>query len=796
MPPFTRVPLQLPQVVMPQLRQQQVAMRRAQLLVCLLPALLMPPEWDAAICVQFAIARTGVLRQGCINNTPATITAGTDWDIIHSDSAGASLDAPPCIFKFNTGLEPDTIQSGMSRIIWTSCNNIDSFSGFMDEAEFTGFSGFISDPAPRSLPSVRDDPDMDQASLPTPPDGPGLGSDLGFDAADFLPLHSDVNAQSPDTLHHTDVPLANTDVNKALFEARLQCLDDSGINFPWETGVMGEIFNDADEIVSLTNQPAEYLGFSDQQHATVGPSESASASKQVLGRDLDLPFYSFAIRVRPNKDLFESREVLWKRAIDKWLQIFEVLVLPGQLGLAVDQELHFADELQHGTVLGDALGVKSPRTALKQAHTLLKYFNWLHDQQCAWFPWDRSNCLAYLGFADGHSPAATLGMAFLEALRFGRHVMQIPIPDVLRLGPQLKGRAQRLLLTKEGYHPALPLKAQGVATLEKMMLNKMDVVDKYMLGAVLFTIFSWSRWLDLQFINKFRVDRSEFNGQFFGFLETETAFHKTATSLKKKMRFMPVVCPIRGITDIDWTPIWLEIVSEFQVDMDARPFGPICRAPSTDGFLCKRSCTSDEISAFVNKVLGLADENRLSSHGFKHTTLSRASAYGIDETARTLLGHHELPGSKSMAVYSRDMLTCPLQVYCSMFSNIRGDHFRPDELCTSRVLDLPKIERADKVDHATELGVGAVPAPDRPGGVVDEEGVPTTPLDDTGSLGNDDKRQEQIRSDAESDSLASTDSRAHPTNLRTCRKSHLRRTSLRGQSWEIANRGLFISVRR
>ena len=547
-----------------------------------------------------------------LNWTTDTIDYQTFQFLLLHGACGISVSIRVCAFspfyrlvRFPVFVVQLIASAGTSQIFWTSCNSIDSFSGFMDEAEFTSFSDFISDPVHESLQAVRDGPDVDQVSLHTPPDGPGLGHGLGFNAADILSLQSDVNAQSPGTLHHTDVPLPKADVNKALFEARLECLVDTGVKFPWRTGVMSEIFNVSDDIVALPKLPAEYLGFLDQQHATVGSSASASASERVLGRDLELPFYSFAIHVRPDKDLFESQEVLWKRAIDKWLQIFEVMGFPGQLGLAVDYELHFADELQHGTVLWDASGVKSPRTALKRVQTFLEYFIWLHDQQCAWLTGDRSNCLAYLGFADGHLPAATLGVAFMEALRFGRHVMQILIPDDLLLDPQLKGWAQRLLLTKEGYHPARPLKAREVATLEKM---------------------------------------NEFNEQFFGFLETETAFHKTATSLKKKMRFLPVVCPIQGITETDWTPIWLGIFSELQVDMDACPFGLICRAPGTDGFLCKRSCTSDEISVFVNKVLGLADENKLSSQGFKHTTLSGASAYGIDETARTLLDHHELPG--------------------------------------------------------------------------------------------------------------------------------------------------------
>ena len=42
-------------------------------------------------------------------------------------------------------------------------------------------------------------------------------------------------------------------------------------------------------------------------------------------------------------------------------------------------------------------------------------------------------------------------------------------------------------------------------------------------------------------------------------------------------------------------------------------------------------------------------------------------------------------------VYSRDMLTGPLHLYCSMLVNIRRDHFRPDEARSSRIIDLIKI---------------------------------------------------------------------------------------------------------
>ena len=119
----------------------------------------------------------------------------------------------------------------------------------------------------------------------------------------------------------------------------------------------------------------------------------------------------------------------------------------------------------------------------------------------------------------------------------------------------------------------------------------------------------------------------------------------------------------------------MQSCDELGVVFSDRPFGPLCRAAAPDGGLCKRAVTTEEISAFLNAVLVSTDP--ASSHSLKHTTLEWASAYGIDEDARKLLGHHSLSGDKALAVYSRDLLNRPLQL-CSMLRNIRLDHFRPD----------------------------------------------------------------------------------------------------------------------
>ena len=799
MPPDPQMLLQPLQLAMLQL-QQLVVMRRAQVLVCLLPALLMPPEWDAAICAQFAIARTGVPPQGCINNTPATITAGIDWDIINPDSAEVSLEVLPSGFDFNAGQEPDIIQScavesgvtdfcmalprelddrydrmvefqifrlpgscgitvnflvswffhtclsvtsepfaalsfasvQISWTSWKSWTGLDVTSGSMDEVSFERFSGMLSiqDADAMSSQPVSDvlevNPEIGDGSL----FGPGL-----VDALECDTVRSSVaGVVVPDVQQldkRADVPFSRADVNKALFEARLQNFGDTELKYPWEHGAMVDIFAETDSCSGVPGLPVECLGFTEQLHDATGSAAASVSARRSSGRDLVLPFYSFAIRDKTDKDLFAEQEVLRTRALDKWSQIFEVLGFPGELGDALDAELRFGDPSEQGTGLRDALGIKSPRTALKRAQTLLQCFKWLQCNCVDWNPWDRSRCLTYLSSSEGHVPAASLGMLFLEALRFSRHVLQISIPDNLIQDSQLKGRAQRLQLTRDGYHPARSLKAKDGAALERLMMDSLDILDEYMIGAILLAISSWSRWSDLQFIHRVWVDRSVFEGLVFGFIETETAFRKTAISFRKKMRFLPIVCPILEVTGIGRTTSWLETFSLLHVVLSACPFGPICRAPGTDGLLRNRSCTSNEISVFINKVLKTADDDRLTSHSFKHTTLSWVSAYGIDEPARTLPGYHELQGANALAVNSRDMLNRPLQVYCSLLTNTRGDHFRPDESRTSRMLDLMKSRKAGHDGLPAVPEVVCTPAPSRPSLETEDEAVPATPLDES-----------------------------------------------------------------
>lgn len=495
-------------------------------------------------------------------------------------------------------------------------------------------------------------------------------------------------------LESTDVAVPSRDYHALLFTARVDSAEDQDLKLPWETGILKTIFDEESDVVSLPSQvlsvSGEVLGAWVDDSGASSSLEPKEKTLSWLSRDISLPVHACAVKVMPDRDFFQELEILWEHAIDKWLRVFEILGFPGLLGELLSLELQQPEGGRTRPMIRDAMGIKSPRTAIKRALAVLKYFKWLQSNKEVWDPWSPSSCIDYMAVGNAKGLIPSKGLSLLEAFRFCRFVLSIPVPEQLLENPLVRGRASRLGAERVDYNPARSLKASEVLLLEKRMSTDMDLVDKYMLGAVLFCIFSRSRWSDIKYLDQIWVEKDHYEGEVFGFVEARTRHHKSATSLGKKQRFMPLVCPLLGISGCHWVDSWMQACDELGVVFSNRPFGPLCRAAAPDGGLCKRAVTTEEISTFLNAVLVSTDP--ASSHSLKHTTLEWASAYGIDEDARKLLGHHSLSGDKALAVYSRDLLNRPLQLYCSMLRNIRLDHFRPDESRTSRLIDSMNIQ--------------------------------------------------------------------------------------------------------
>ncbi len=75
-------------------------------------------------------------------------------------------------------------------------------------------------------------------------------------------------------------------------------------------------------------------------------------------------------------------------------------------------------------------------------------------------------------------------------------------------------------------------------------------------------------------------------GQPFGFVESSTRHQKTGTSVLKKAMQMPPVCPVLGVSDVEWAHIWMETVMSMGLDLFQT---------RSDQTLSARSVTSEEI---------------------------------------------------------------------------------------------------------------------------------------------------------------------------------------------------------
>ena len=457
------------------------------------------------------------------------------------------------------------------------------------------------------------------------PDHEDLFSDAGFDESLALEqpvVHDDEEgwSQAQDSLA-PDTAVSRVDYDRALFNAAISNAPSNELQLPWEQGVFGIICGNSDVTIlrdplNVPLLPAEF------PTPPIGTGDAEPAIVRRAKRSLELPLHAAVVRSLRDEDAFQQLDRLWIVAIAKWLTIFESLGFPGAIGSAI--LVAGADEQQ----------------------------------------------------SSDRNVAPTAGTSLLEAFRFCHFVLDITFPaDVLR-DPQILGRVQRLRVTGT-YNPARDLLTVEVAMLERTMGVLTDPCDVYLLGCCLFTLYSRSRWSDLQHLQTMWIERREVSEGWFGFIEARTRFHKTGSSMERKLRYMPLVAPINGITDVDWTALWWESMRDVGFDPTAQPVGALCRAPLQDGTLGQRSLTSDEIADFLNRVISTDDSNKVKSHSLKHTTLAWCAKYGIGENSRTLLGHHELPG-KSCAVYSRDLLTRPLQKYCAMLLNIRSGTFLPD----------------------------------------------------------------------------------------------------------------------
>ena len=495
-------------------------------------------------------------------------------------------------------------------------------------------------------------------------------------------LHDEISADPPELeLLNQYETWTGSQIDRALQEAHFINSRATGQKLPWESGVFATIFDSSDSFLasplSLCPVPPE---LDDAQQFDQGAESLPSMPSNVLKRDRTDNVFAHVVKMKRDVDHLTEVSELWAKALKKWHTVLACTGYAGLVGATVRDMVCDGKELE-GT-LRDVFGNKSCRTANKRASTMLALFSWLDRKKLQVWPIKPEYVAAYLNESNVGGAGSTKGKTLMEALRFCKYVMRLPELDEIIDDPVLTGRVRRLDAARDTVKQSRPLLLSEVKFIEEFLVSDLNIFDRYIAGCILFAIYSRSRWSDLAFLSDLTLDTTETELGLVGFVEGSTRFQKTSTTALKRAMQMPLVAPIRGVTERLWAVEWFDILKQVQFNLTAKPIGAVCRPP-TNGMLGTRHLSSEEIGDFLNHVLGLTGERVVTSHCMKTTTLTWCAKYGLEEPARTLLGHHELQ-SQSLACYSRDMLSRPLALYESMLLNIRSGSFLPDETRSGR----------------------------------------------------------------------------------------------------------------
>ncbi|CAL1153065.1 unnamed protein product [Cladocopium goreaui] len=425
-------------------------------------------------------------------------------------------------------------------------------------------------------------------------------------------LHDEVSADPPELeLLNQHETWTGSQIDRALQEAHFINSRATGQKLPWESGVFATIFDSSDSFLasplSLCPVPPE---LDDAQQFDQGAESLPSMPSNVLKRDRTDNVFAHVVKMKRDVDHLTEVSELWAKALKKWHMVLACTGYAGLVGATVRDMVCDGKELE-GT-LRDVFGNKSCRTANKRASTMLALFSWLDRKKLQVWPIKPEYVAAYLNESNVGGAGSTKGKTLMEALRFCKYVMRLPELDEIIDDPVLTGRVRRLDAARDTVKQSRPLLLSEVKFIEEFLVSDLNIFDRYIAGCILFAIYSRSRWSDLAFLSDLTLDTTETELGLVGFVEGSTRFQKTSTTALKRAMQMPLVAPIRGVTERLWAVEWFDILKQVQFNLTAKPIGAVCRPP-TNGMLGTRHISSEEIGDFLNHVLGLTGERVVTS---------------------------------------------------------------------------------------------------------------------------------------------------------------------------------------
>mmetsp|Transcript_28330 Transcript_28330/g.46610 ORF Transcript_28330/g.46610 Transcript_28330/m.46610 type:complete len:825 (+) Transcript_28330:1-2475(+) len=453
---------------------------------------------------------------------------------------------------------------------------------------------------------------------------------------------------------------------------------DNMLLFPWETGVLAEIFDlNQDPLPTCPGLPELAL---DTQVGT-------SSDMQVQLERFQMPHdakYTHAVKSLQDMTYFEAKSQKLDLACAQWLNLLSIewsaSGVGPQLVVALQRDPSGVEAV---TVLKSAFGVKSPSTLLKRASAFRKFVAWFDktgmggDSNLRPLPLDEEVVWAYFKWLKEQRQIAAKGFtvpsSFLEAVRFGKFTLDLVGTDSILCSRRLLGFAA---LEKQAMGPsrqAPGMELEHLKRLHEILKSDANNIDKLGAACFLICIYGRARWSDVRFVERVEIEEGET-------LTLYTAEHKTAAVGLRRQQFLPIVVPWNGVVTDDWMNVFLTLYACVGLDITKKPLGPLLPAPRLDGTFCARPLTTSEAADWLRALLnGTSNFESFRSHSMKATLLGWCARAGLDKESRAVLGHHCSALNGSEVVYSRQLQIRALRKLGHILRRVRAGQSLEDE---------------------------------------------------------------------------------------------------------------------
>ena len=329
-----------------------------------------------------------------------------------------------------------------------------------------------------------------------------------------------------------------------------------------------------------------------------------------------------------------------------------------------------------GESIKDCLGVKATGTLHNRVNPLIRYAQHARDAGFKPFPICEHVAYQFLKQAD----APSFPRSFVTSVAFAKHVLGLLRADNVLESCRIKGFAAMHYTKKRKLVQRPPLTVDQIIGLERCV-NDDDrtAYDRVAAGFFLVLTFGRLRFSDAQSITSMELEIPL--GSRHGYLECAAERCKTATTLEKRTRLLPVVIPTRSFTEEGWIECWLAVREHAKLSTGKGM--PLLPNPAAGGGWTKVPITceiaGDWLRALIKDVPRPKTATREATHSCKSSLLSMCAKYGLEPAARRMLGYHSAGKDKSMIVYSRDAMAWPVRLMEEMIDQIVAGKFRPDE---------------------------------------------------------------------------------------------------------------------